>query len=45
LKEKEDILRQKENDLERHRIFTTFLESVVNDKSGNNEAFDSIEEL
>jgi hypothetical protein len=34
------ILKQKEDDLEKHKEFNIFLESVVNDKSGNNEAFE-----
>lgn len=32
-------------DYEKHKIFSHFLESVVNDNSGQNEGFDGIEEL
>jgi hypothetical protein len=45
LAEKEQQLEEKESDLQRHKIFTTFLESVVNDKSGDKEGFVSIQDL
>lgn len=39
------MLDEKERDLQRHRIFSTFLESVVQDKSGDKEGFTGIEDL
>jgi hypothetical protein len=45
LEEKEKVLKDKAHDLERHKIFSKFLEDVVNDTSGNNEAFENIEDL
>lgn len=45
LQEKERLLDEKERDLQRHRIFSTFLESVVQDKSGDKEGFTGIEDL
>jgi hypothetical protein len=45
LEDKEKILKDKAHDLERHKIFSKFLEDVVNDTSGNNEAFENIEDL
>ena len=38
-------LKDKEEDLKRHEIFSTFLQSVVNDKSGDNEGFSEIIDL
>jgi len=35
----------KEADLSRHKIFSTFLDSVVQDKSGDKEGFTSIDDL
>ena len=39
------MLKDKEDDLKRHRIFTSFLDQVVADKSGDNESFAGIEDL
>ena len=39
------ILKEKEEDLDRHKIFSTFLESVVQDKSGDKEGFKGIADL
>ena len=36
---------EKESDLKRHKIFSTFLESVVQDKSGDKEGFTDIGDL
>lgn len=38
-------LKEKQEDLDRHKIFSTFLQSVVNDKSGDNEGFNEIIDL
>ena len=38
-------LKDKEDDLKRHEIFSSFLQSVVNDKSGDNEGFSEIIDL
>ena len=45
LHQKQLQLQEKESDLKRHRIFSTFLESVVQDKSGDKEGFNDIEDL
>ena len=45
LQEKERILKEKQEDLDRHKKFSEFLESVVNDKSGDKEGFNDIEDL
>lgn len=45
LEEKNQLLEEKEADLERHKIFSNFLESVVQDKSGDKEGFESIADL
>lgn len=45
LTEKEQYLEEKNRDLQRHRIFSTFLESVVHDKSGDKEGFTGIDDL
>jgi len=45
LHSKQIILQEKEADLNRHRIFSTFLTSVVEDKSGDKEGFSSISDL
>lgn len=42
---KENELEQKKLDFEKHKIFSHFLDAVVNDHSGENEGFDGIEEL
>lgn len=42
---KEKNLGEKDRDLQRHRIFSTFLESVVHDKSGDKEGFIGIDDL
>ena len=38
-------LQEKQEDLDRHKIFSNFLQSVVNDKSGDNEGFSEIIDL
>ena len=46
LKEKESMLSDKETDLQRHKIFSDFLENVVKpDKSGDKEGFEGIADL
>ena len=45
LREKEEELRLKQEELERHRIFSQFLEAVVADKSGDKEGFSDIMDL
>lgn len=42
---KQQNLEEKDRDLQRHRIFSTFLESVVHDKSGDKEGFNGIDDL
>jgi hypothetical protein len=45
LQQKEEILREKDADLKRHKIFQSFLEQVIQDKSGDKEGFPDIDEL
>ena len=45
LMDKEGALEQKKMDYEKHKIFSHFLESVVQDTGGENEGFDGIDEL
>ena len=45
LMNKEGALEQKKMDYEKHKIFSHFLESVVQDTGGENEGFDGIDEL
>ena len=45
MKQKESSLQEKEADLARHKIFSTFLDEVVKDKSGDKEGSDNIEDL
>lgn len=45
LRNREETLAEKEQDLARHKIFSTFLESVVQDKSGDKEGFTEIDDL
>lgn len=45
LANKEKILKDKEEDLDRHKIFSDFLNKVVEDKSGDKEGFESIADL
>lgn len=39
------MLEDKRLDYEKHKVFSQFLESVVQDKGGENEGFEGIEEL
>jgi len=39
------MLKEKEDDLASHKIFSTFLESVVLDKSGDKEGFTDLDDL
>lgn len=43
--EKKARLAQEEDDLKRHKIFTSFLQAVIKDKSGENETFTGLEDL
>lgn len=45
LAQKDVQLREKEKDLERHKIFSNFLDQVVQDKSGDKEGFNDILDL
>lgn len=45
LRQKQEQLEQKEAELESHRIFSQFLEAVVQDKSGDKEGFVDILDL
>ena len=45
LAKKEQDLEQKKEDYDRHKIFSKFLNDVVQDTGGENEGFEGIEEL
>jgi hypothetical protein len=45
LRERDRELAEKDEDVERHRIFSKFLEGVVVDKDGGKEGFADITDL
>lgn len=45
LAERQQRLANEEEDLKRHKIFTGFLQAVIDDKSGDKESFSGLEDL